>query len=142
VAVGTLTRHVPLQVPCNRTVPGYVMPTVPIPARQRGHDGTEKLSFLRGRAHTDRRGGQAHRIASAHNLLLRGVGLITLSERSQGGFRLYTEPDVARLRLAKRMKPLGFQLDEMRELIGMLHPRPTAPRGRNPGKREIERLRE
>jgi DNA-binding transcriptional MerR regulator len=71
------------------------------------------------------------------------VGLVAPSARSQGGFRLYTEPDVARLQLAKRMKPLGFQLDEMRELIGMLHPETgSTARGRKPGKRELERLRE
>ncbi|WP_189056132.1 MerR family transcriptional regulator [Longimycelium tulufanense] len=48
------------------------------------------------------------------------VGLVTPSARSQGGFRLYTEPDVARLNLIKRMKPLGFQLEEMRELLTIL----------------------
>ncbi|MEY7973285.1 MerR family transcriptional regulator [Saccharomonospora xinjiangensis] len=50
------------------------------------------------------------------------VGLVAPSARSQGGFRLYTEPDVARLQLVRRMKPLGFQLDEMRELLDLLHP--------------------
>ncbi|EHR48757.1 putative transcriptional regulator [Saccharomonospora marina XMU15] len=49
------------------------------------------------------------------------VGLVEPSARSQGGFRLYTEPDVARLDLVKRMKPLGFQLDEMREVLLLLH---------------------
>lgn len=48
------------------------------------------------------------------------VGLITPSARTQGGFRLYTEPDVARLNLVKRMKPLGFSLDEMRDLLTTL----------------------
>lgn len=50
------------------------------------------------------------------------VGLVTPSARSQGGFRLYAESDVARLTLAKQMKPLGFQLDEMRELLAALDP--------------------
>jgi DNA-binding transcriptional MerR regulator len=48
------------------------------------------------------------------------VGLITPSARSQGGFRLYTEHDVSRLQLVKDMKPLGFSLDEMRDLLGVL----------------------
>lgn len=48
------------------------------------------------------------------------VGLVVPSARSQGGFRLYAEPDVQRLEVIKRMKPLGFQLDEMRELLGIL----------------------
>jgi MerR family copper efflux transcriptional regulator len=42
------------------------------------------------------------------------------SARSEGGFRLYTEPDLDRLRVVKRMKPLGFTLDEMRDLLGVL----------------------
>lgn len=48
------------------------------------------------------------------------VGLAPPSMRSEGGFRLYTEPDVARLELIMRMKPLGFSLDEMRELLESL----------------------
>jgi MerR family copper efflux transcriptional regulator len=48
------------------------------------------------------------------------VGLIRPSARSQGGFRLYTEHDVSRLQLVKDMKPLGFSLDEMRDLLGVL----------------------
>ena len=48
------------------------------------------------------------------------VGLVVPSARSQGGFRLYTEPDVDRLQVVKRMKPLGFQLEEMRELLAIL----------------------
>ncbi|GLY28279.1 MerR family transcriptional regulator [Kineosporia sp. NBRC 101731] len=48
------------------------------------------------------------------------VGLIAPSARSQGGFRLYLEADVARLQLVKDMKPLGFSLDEMRDLLGVL----------------------
>ncbi|GAB3506972.1 MerR family transcriptional regulator [Amycolatopsis cihanbeyliensis] len=50
------------------------------------------------------------------------VGLVVPSARSQGGFRLYTEPDLDRLQLTKRMKPLGFQLEEIRELLTILAP--------------------
>lgn len=46
------------------------------------------------------------------------TGLVTPSARSQGGFRLYTESDVARLMVVRRMKPLGFTLDQMRDLLG------------------------
>jgi DNA-binding transcriptional MerR regulator len=45
------------------------------------------------------------------------TGLVVPSARSQGGFRLYTESDVARLMVVRRMKPLGFALDEMRDLL-------------------------
>ena len=48
------------------------------------------------------------------------AGLIVPSARSDGGFRLYTEPDLDRLRVVKRMKPLGFTLDEMRDLLALL----------------------
>lgn len=45
------------------------------------------------------------------------VGLLPEAQRSAGGFRLYTDDAVARLLLIKRMKPLDFSLDEMRDLI-------------------------
>ena len=45
------------------------------------------------------------------------VGLIVSSARSAGGFRLYTEADVQRLLLVRRMKPLDFSLEQMRELL-------------------------
>lgn len=45
------------------------------------------------------------------------TGLVVPSARSRGGFRLYTEADVARLMVIRRMKPLGFTLDEMRDLL-------------------------
>lgn len=45
------------------------------------------------------------------------IGLVTPSARTDGGFRLYTEGDVARILLIRRMKPLGFTLDEMRDLL-------------------------
>jgi DNA-binding transcriptional MerR regulator len=48
------------------------------------------------------------------------VGLVTPSSRTTGGFRLYSELDVSRLQLVKRMKPLDFSLEDMRELLGIL----------------------
>ncbi|MGA5542429.1 MerR family transcriptional regulator [Mycobacterium sp. NPDC051198] len=48
------------------------------------------------------------------------VGLVVPSARSAGGFRLYTADDVDRLLAIRRMKPLGFTLDEMRELLDTL----------------------
>ncbi|MFA5708012.1 MAG: MerR family transcriptional regulator [Mycolicibacterium sp.] len=48
------------------------------------------------------------------------VGLVTPSARSAGGFRLYTDDDVARLLVIRRMKPLGFSLAEMKELLDSL----------------------
>lgn len=48
------------------------------------------------------------------------VGLVTPSARSVGGFRLYTESDVDRLLVIRRMKPLGFTLTEMKGLLDSL----------------------
>lgn len=48
------------------------------------------------------------------------VGLVTPSARSVGGFRLYTVADIDRLLVIRRMKPLGFTLEEMRELLAAL----------------------
>jgi DNA-binding transcriptional MerR regulator len=41
------------------------------------------------------------------------VGLLRPSGRTDGGFRLYTEADVEKNLLIRRMKPLGFTLDQM-----------------------------
>ena len=48
------------------------------------------------------------------------AGLVAPSARTTGGFRLYTEGDVERLRTIRRMKPLGFTLDEMKRLLASL----------------------
>lgn len=47
-------------------------------------------------------------------------GLVVPSARSQGGFRLYTDEDVARLQRIRRLKPLDFSLEEMREVLLLL----------------------
>lgn len=45
------------------------------------------------------------------------VGLLTPSGRTDGGFRLYTEDDVQKILVIRRMKPLGFSLDEMKAVM-------------------------
>lgn len=45
------------------------------------------------------------------------VGLLKPSGRTEGGFRIYTQEDLARLLLIRRMKPLGFTLEEMKDLL-------------------------
>lgn len=49
------------------------------------------------------------------------LGLAAPSGRSPGGFRLYTEADVERLTLLKTLKPLDFSLEQMRELLEVMH---------------------
>ncbi|MFF7980136.1 MerR family transcriptional regulator [Streptomyces sp. NPDC007901] len=66
---------------------------------------------------------QIGEVAARTELSLRTIrhyeesGLVIPSARSQGGFRLYTETDVARLMVVRRMKPLGFTLEQMRDLL-------------------------
>lgn len=45
------------------------------------------------------------------------VGLLRPSARTDGGFRLYTEGDVERILVIRRMKPLGFTLDQMKAVM-------------------------
>ncbi|MGW0565980.1 MerR family transcriptional regulator [Streptomyces tauricus] len=66
---------------------------------------------------------QIGEVAARTELSLRTIrhyeetGLVIPSARSQGGFRLYTETDVQRLMVIRRMKPLGFTLEQMRDLL-------------------------
>jgi DNA-binding transcriptional MerR regulator len=43
--------------------------------------------------------------------------LVAPHTRTEGGFRLYTDEQIERLQLIKRMKPLGFTVQEMRDLL-------------------------
>jgi DNA-binding transcriptional MerR regulator len=45
------------------------------------------------------------------------IGLLPAASRSTGGFRLYSDEAVERLLVIKQMKPLGFSLEQMRELL-------------------------
>ncbi|MCZ9339815.1 MerR family transcriptional regulator, partial [Streptomyces sp. TRM76130] len=68
------------------------------------------------------------------------VGLVIPSARSKGGFRLYTESDVERLMVIRRMKPLDFSLEEMRDLLEITDRLSAADEA--PAEEERERLRE
>ncbi|CAM5571473.1 hypothetical protein SGLAM104S_09855 [Streptomyces glaucescens] len=91
---------------------------------------------------------QIGEVAARTELSLRTIrhyeetGLVVPSARSQGGFRLYTENDVARLMVIRRMKPLGFTLDQMRDLLDATD-RLDAGERLTPGEREalLERVR-
>ncbi|MXS74183.1 MerR family transcriptional regulator [Microbacterium sp. CSI-V] len=48
------------------------------------------------------------------------IGLLRPSDRSEGGFRLYTAEDESRLLLIRRMKPLGYSLEQMGELLAVV----------------------
>lgn len=69
---------------------------------------------------------QIGQVAERTGLSLRTIrfyeehGLVRPTTRTEGGFRLYSDDDVARLEVVKRMKPLGFTVEEMQELLGLL----------------------
>jgi MerR family transcriptional regulator, copper efflux regulator len=45
------------------------------------------------------------------------VGLLPATTRTEGGFRVYAQSDLERLLVIRSMKPLGFSLEEMAELL-------------------------
>lgn len=61
------------------------------------------------------------------------VGLLKPSGRTEGGFRLYTERDFTRLMVIRRMKPLGFTLEEMASLLRVIDARESAGPGHGSG---------
>ncbi|GAA3654273.1 MerR family transcriptional regulator [Streptomyces chitinivorans] len=67
------------------------------------------------------------------------VGLVVPSARTKGGFRLYTAADVDRLMVIRRMKPLDFSLEEMRDLLSITD---RLASDQPPQGAERERLRE
>ena len=66
---------------------------------------------------------QIGEVADAVGLSLRTIRyyeeteLVLPSGRSTGGFRLYTDIDIDRLRLVKQIKPLDLTIEEIRELL-------------------------
>jgi DNA-binding transcriptional MerR regulator len=72
---------------------------------------------------TEPRHHQIGEVAERVGLSLRTVryyeemGLVSPQARTEGGFRLYTQNEIDRLDLIKQMKPLGFTVHEMCELL-------------------------
>ncbi|WP_240720999.1 MerR family transcriptional regulator [Pseudarthrobacter sp. NamE2] len=60
------------------------------------------------------------------------VGLLPATARTGGGFRVYSEEDFERLMVIKQMKPLGFSLEEMADILAIL--RDGQASGHGPGK--------
>lgn len=87
-----------------------------------------RRGVLREGAIGSRRGAlvQIGQVAERTGLSLRTIrfyeesGLVIPTARSEGGFRLYGEDEVARLEMIKRMKPLGFSLEEMQGVLTLL----------------------
>ncbi|WP_347038387.1 MerR family transcriptional regulator [Glutamicibacter halophytocola] len=63
------------------------------------------------------------------------VGLLPASTRGEGGFRIYRDSDLRRMLVIRSMKPLGFSLEEMGELLDAVdalagNPQDTAARAK------------
>ncbi|MBS2936500.1 MerR family transcriptional regulator [Nocardioides sp. J2M5] len=67
------------------------------------------------------------------------VGLLRPSGRTDGGFRLYTEDDVDKILVIRRMKPLGFSIEEMKAVMADIELLDAAEP--TPGEREAARER-
>ena len=48
------------------------------------------------------------------------IGLLPSPPRSEGGHRLYNKQHVARLVLLRRSRKLGFSIEEIRTLVGLV----------------------
>lgn len=87
-------------------------------------------------------------VASRTELSLRSlrhwedVGLLRPSGRSEGGFRLYTEADVEKIVIIRRMKPLGFSLEEMRAAMSDIETLMATGTSAQTPARELEASRE
>ena len=65
------------------------------------------------------------------------VGLLPATGRTEGGFRVYAENDVERLTLIKQMKPLGFSLEEMAEILDILSALESGSEGAGAGQERL-----
>lgn len=75
------------------------------------------------------------------------IRLVPRAARGKGGARVYTEPDLARLRFIRRAQGMGFSLDDIRLLLELRRaPRSARPKARALAARKLaeitERLKE
>ena len=71
------------------------------------------------------------------------VGLLHPSDRTDGGFRLYPQDDVEKILVIRRMKPLGFSIDQMRSVmtdIEALRDARTEPDARTAARARLDAL--
>lgn len=66
------------------------------------------------------------------------IGLVAPSGRTEGGFRLYTDSDVDRLRLVKALKPVGMSLETMGDLLEAADRAAGSPEDRSDAESRLE----
>lgn len=77
-------------------------------------------------------GAVAERTELSHTTLRHWheAGLVSPSGRSEGGFRLYSDADIERILVIRRMKPIGFTLEQMQQLLDVLQSSRSGPEER------------
>jgi len=69
-------------------------------------------------------------------------GLLPHPQRSEGGFRIYSEKDLSTLQFIRRAQGLGFSLRETHDLVSLRAERIRAsPTTRNRLRRKLEQVR-
>lgn len=66
--------------------------------------------------------GQAAEAAGVNAKMIRyyeSIGLISEANRTDSGYRQYTEKDIQRLRFIKRSRELGFSIERIRTLLSL-----------------------
>lgn len=132
--LGTMDRRELMEMLAAHGAPDELLQLVEerLPADVRARNLRDLWTFLgelplgRQEAEADAALLQTGEVAERTGLSLRTVryydemGVAEPSARSEAGYRLYSEADVARLELLKRMKSFGLSLDEMRGLAKRL----------------------
>ncbi|MEC6999428.1 MerR family transcriptional regulator, partial [Brucella abortus] len=54
------------------------------------------------------------------------IGLIEAADRTSSGYRIYTQKDVETLRFIRRSRDLGFQVEQIKELLALWRDRNRA----------------
>lgn len=66
--------------------------------------------------------GQASEASGVTAKMIRyyeGIGLISEANRSESGYRLYTQTDIQTLRFIKRSRDLGFSIERIKTLLSL-----------------------